>query len=339
MRIKIGNKIISESSPVFIVAEIGLNHNGKIKLAKDLILEAKKCGADAVKFQTYKTELFINKKYAKDQYEIFKKYELKFDDFVKIKEFADKVGIIFFSTPFDFESANFLIKLKVPAIKVASSELSNIYFLKYLAKAKLPLFISTGMSAYKEIKHTYKIISRINKKIILLYCVSDYPLNPKDANMNSILFLKKKFKTIIGFSDHSEGFLLDVIATAFGAKIIEKHFTLDKNQKGPDHKFSLTPSEMKTMIENIRDTENSLGKGGKLITKNEKIIKKYALKGIYAKEDILAGEKITYDKIILQRPMKGIPASEVEEIKGNIAKRDIFKGEYISKADYMVQHQ
>ncbi len=335
MRIKIGNKIISKNSAVFIIAEIGINHNGKISIAKELINYAKKCGADAVKFQTYKTELFINKKYAPNQYEILKKYELSFEDFAKLKEFADKTGIIFLSTPFDFESADFLIKLKVPALKIASSELTNIYFLKYIARKGLPLIISTGMSSYKEIDKMYKIISRINKKLILLYCVSEYPLNPENANMQTITFLQKKFKTIIGFSDHSEGFLLDIIAIALGAKVIEKHFTLDKNMKGPDHRFSLTPSEMKEMIKNVRLAEISLGEETKNITKNEQKIKKYALKGIYAKEDILPGEKLTFDKIILQRPLKTLPASELEKILGKRVIKKIEKNRYISKKAYI----
>lgn len=335
MRIKIGNRTISENSSVFIIAEIGINHNGSVTIAKELINYAKKYGADAVKFQTYKTELFINKKYAPDQYELLKKYELSFEDFAKLKEFADKRGIIFLSTPFDFESVDFLIKLKVPAIKIASSELTNIYFLKYIARKRLPLIISTGMSSYKEIKKMYKIISNINKKLILLYCVSEYPLIPENANMRAITFLQKRFKTIIGFSDHSEGFLLDIIATALGAKVIEKHFTLDRNMEGPDHRFSLTPSEMKEMIRNVRLTEISLGNETRNITKNEQKIKRFALKGIYAKEDILPGERLTLNKILLQRPLKDISASELEKILGKKLIKKIKKNRYISKKNYL----
>jgi N-acetylneuraminate synthase/N,N'-diacetyllegionaminate synthase len=334
MQVKIDKKIISENSPVFIVAEIGLNHNGRLDIAKELIYQASICGVDAVKFQTYKTENFINKKYAKEQYEILKKYELSFDDFVQLKEFAEKNGLIFFSSPFDFESADFLFKIKVPVYKVASSELSNIYFLKYLALKKLPIFISTGLHTFCEIKNCFDVIYKINKKIVLLYCASEYPLKIENANLNSIKFLKEKFKVPVGFSDHSEGNLLSIAAVCLGAKVIEKHFTLDKSFEGPDHKISLSPVEMKSLVEEIRKLEKTFGKYEKLISKSEKDIKKFALKGIYAKKDIPAGIKIGLEDILLQRPCLGIPASDLEKFLGKKIKRPVKSGEPIKKVDF-----
>lgn len=333
MKIKIGNKYIGDNQPVFVVAEIGINHNGNLALAKKLIKKAKECGADAVKFQTYKTDLFINKKYAKSQYNLLKKYELSFEQFKKLKEFADKNDIIFFSSPFDFESAKFLIQLKVPAIKVASSELSNILFVKHLAKSKIPLIISTGMSTFSDIDNTYKKILPINRKIILLHCVSEYPLSHKDANLNVIPSLRNRYKTIVGFSDHSDHYVLDIIAVSLGAKVIEKHFTLKKTMKGPDHKLSLNPTEFRNMVTSIRVTEMSLGSNKKSLTSLEQKIKKYALKGIYASKDIKKGERISLNNIIFQRPLEDIPAQDGEKIIGKKVRRDISKGDSIKKED------
>jgi len=301
-KIIIGNKIINKNSPVFVIAEIGLNHNGKLEIAKKLIEAAKESGADAVKFQTYKTENFVHPIYGKTQYEILKKYELSFEKFKELKEFADKIGIIFLSSPFDFESVDFLYKIGVKAFKIASSELSNLYFVKYISSKELPMFISTGLHNYYEIKKSLTQIEKINKKIILLHCISEYPLSFENANLNSIPFLNEKFGYIVGFSDHSDGFILDIIAVSLGAKVIEKHFTLSRKLQGPDHKISLEPSELKEMIKNIRIVEKALGKFGKGITKKEQQIKNLALKGIYAAKDIEKGEIITFEKIKLLRP-------------------------------------
>lgn len=325
--IRISDRVISSDSAVFVVAEIGLNHNGDFNLAKKLILKAKECGADAVKFQTYKTENFVHPFYAKEQYEILKKYELSYEEVKKLKEFADKIGIIFFSSPFDFESVDFLYRINVPAFKIASSELSNILFVKYIASKKLPLLISTGLHNYSEIKKIINEINKINNKIVLLHCISEYPLKPEKANLNSIIFLKEKFKFQVGFSDHSEGYILSLAAVALGAKVIEKHFTLDKNLEGPDHKISLQPNEMEEMIKNIRLIENSLGKKTKNITEDELKIRRFALKGIYAASEIEKGEIIKLEKLKFLRPVIKTPALLINKILNKKSKRKIRESE------------
>ena len=321
-KIKINNFYLTENSKTFIMAEIGLNHNGDIELAKKLIKKAKECGADAVKFQIYNTDLFINRKYAPGQYDLLKKYEISFDKFKLIKSFCDKNGIIFFASPFDIESANFLLKLKVPIIKIASSELSNKYFLNHVARFQIPLFLSTGLHDFHEIKTTIKEIEKVNKRIVVLYCVSEYPLRYEDANLNVLKLYKESFNHLVGFSDHSEEWLLDVIAVGMGAKVIEKHFTLDKNLPGPDHKIALNPDDFRTMTQNIRKAENSLGIKEKRKTQSEKKIRPNALKGVYARKSINKGDVLSVDNVIMQRPLKGIPAGKFRFLLGKKATKN-----------------
>ncbi len=328
-KIKIQNKIISKNSPVFIIAEIGINHNGDINLAKKMITAAKQAGADAVKFQTYKTELFINKKYASEQFKVLKKYELAFEDFYKLKKFADRHDIIFISSPFDVESLNFLLEIKTPAIKIASSELSDLPLIISASKSKIPLIISTGLHTEKEMDAVIKYIKEINKKLILLHCVSDYPLNTENANLMSIQYLANRYKLLTGFSDHSATEFLDIIAVSLGAKVIEKHFTLNKKLKGADHKISTDPKGFKTLVTKIRETEKALGLYKKVLSTNEKNIRKYALKSIFAKTDIKKGEKFSAKNIITQRPLIKSSALKYNSILNKTSKRNITKNDAV----------
>ena len=329
-KIKIKEKVISEESKVFIVAEIGINHEGSIKKAKKLIKKAKESGANAVKFQTYITDLFIHKKFAPEQYKLLKKYELSFNDFYELKKFADSLNIIFFSSPFDIKSAKFLIEeLKIPIIKIASSELTDLPLIEYVSKKKVPLFISTGLHYENEIKKVISEIKKINKKLVLIHCISNYPLQIKDANLLTIPYFKEKFNIIPGFSDHSKDTFLDIIAVSLGAKVIEKHFTLNDKKEGADHRISLTPSQFKKLVKDIRDTEEALGEYKKIISKDEKKIRKMALKGIYAKKDILKGKIIKKEDIITLRPVKNLYASEYKKIIGKKSKKNIKKGNYL----------
>ncbi len=319
-KIVINNRIINQNSPVFIIAEIGINHNGNFETAKKMILEAKKAGADAVKFQTYKTELFVNKKYAPKQFEILKKYELNFDEFYKLKKFSDENNITFISSPFDMESLKFLIDIKISAIKIASSELSDIPLIKTAAKSKLPMIISTGLHYIKEIDYVINKIRKYNKKLILLHCVSDYPLSVENANLNSIKFLSDRYNLFTGFSDHSQDEFLDIIAVSLGAKVIEKHFTLNKRLKGGDNAISIDIKDFKLHVEKIRAAERALGKNNKTISKNEKKIRKFALKGIYTITGLKKNKFEKSDKLITQRPLKGIPAIKYDDIVGQVCK-------------------
>ncbi len=320
-KIKIKNFCISDNSKTFIVAEIGINHNRDINLAKKMIIKAKQCGADAVKFQVYNTDLFINKRYAKKQYQLFKKYEFSFDVFKKIKEFCDKNKIIFFASPFDIKSAEFLFNLKVPVLKIASGELSNISFVKLLAGYKLPLFISTGLHDFNEIKKVIKEIEVINNKIVIFYCISEYPLINENANLNVLKLYSEYFNHFIGFSDHSEGWFLDVMAVCLGVKVIEKHFTLDKKLPGPDHKISLDPADFHDMVLKIRLSEKTLGKKIKSITKMESRIRAGSIKGIYAGNNIKKGEKFSLKNLALQRPINRFNADKIFTIINKKAKK------------------
>ncbi len=352
-RIRISNFFLTEKSKTFIVAEVGLNHNGKIELAKEIIREAKKCNATAVKFQAYKTGLFINKKYAPDQYKLLKKYELSYDDLKTLKEFSDKNDIIFFASCFDTESADFLFKLKIPIIKIASGELSNAPLLNRIAHFQIPLFISTGLHDLREIKKTIARVEKINNKIVIMHCVSEYPLKYENANLNVIKLYHEIFNYLIGLSDHSGGDhsggdrLLSTFAAISGVKVIEKHFTLDNNLPGPDHGLAMNPLDFKAMVGHIRLIEKSpdeqkkaieqniklykisSGKKRKVLTEIEKKIRPHALKGIYARRDIMKGEFLSEDNLIIQRPFKGLKPVEFITLEGKRAQKKYKKYEII----------
>lgn len=328
-KIRINGKSISGSSKTFIVAEIGLNHNNDLNLAKKIVQSAKKSGADAVKFQVYDTDLFINKKKAKEQFKILKQYELSYETITKIKQYCDKIEIVFFASPFDLKSARFLYDLNIPVIKIASSELSNSALIKYVSRFKKPLFISTGLHTFPEIKQIINNIEMVNQNLVVFHCVSDYPLKYEDANLNMIQFFKEQFHHYIGFSDHSRGYLLDVLAVSLGVKVIEKHFTIDQTLPGPDQKLSLNPEEFRILVQQIRLTERTLGHKKKRLTHHEKKIKRFALKGLYAAENIKKGEKFSIDNINIQRPLLNKKAQDIFSILNKKAGKAYKKGEPI----------
>ncbi len=311
MIIKIKNHTIGEKT--FIIAEAGINHNGEISLAKELIHQAKLIGANAIKFQTYKTEnLLIKNKKTKDLFQLLKKYELSFDDFRELKDFAQKEGIVFLSTPDDIESFEFLLSLHLPAYKIGSGEIDNYYFQKLIAMSKKTIILSTGTASFQEIKKAFFNIYKINKKLILLHCISEYPANINSLNLNFIETLKKQFKIPIGFSDHSLSLIIPSIAITKGASVIEKHFTLDNSLIGPDHKMSLNIDNFKKMIEYIRETESALGKYDRIVTKKENQLKPQIRKSIFSKTSIIENEKLNNNNTILLRPQIGIKASMYE---------------------------
>ena len=265
MKLKIGDKLIGEEEPCFIIAEAGVNHNGSVELAKKLIDAAKDAGADAVKFQTFKAESVVVKdaqkaEYQKEttgegsQYEMIKKLELTEEDFRELADYAKEKDIMFLSSPFDKESVDLLNELDVPAFKVGSGEITNLPLLRYIAKKEKPIILSTGMSTLGEIEEALDVIrSEGVEDIILLHCVSNYPARIEDVNLRALGTLKQAFKLPVGFSDHTLGITAPIAAVALGACVIEKHFTLDRNLPGPDHKASLEPEELKEMAKAIRE--------------------------------------------------------------------------------------
>lgn len=266
--IVVDDRIIGDNYKTFIVAEIGINHGGDIELAKKLITAAIKNGADAVKFQTYITEKRVPKN--DPLFPILKKCEFKKEETIEIFEFAQKKHIIFFSTPFDEESVDLLANLNVPLLKISSFDIVNKKLLEKAAKTHIPVVLSRGMANTNEIETALQIYKKYNTKYILLHCVSSYPTQHKDANLNAIKILKEKYDCPVGYSDHTLGITVPVYAVAVGACVIEKHFTLDKTLKGPDHSISADPAEFKRMVRKIRDLELILGNGNIMMSDAEK---------------------------------------------------------------------
>ena len=339
--IKIGNKVIGDKNPCFIIAEAGVNHNGKLSLAKKLIDIAKEAGVDAIKFQTFKTEGVmienvpmaeyqkknIGKK--ETQFQMIKKLELSYDDFISLKKYCDKKRIIFLSTPHSEDAINFLEKL-VLAYKIGSGDLTNLPFLEKIAGKKKPIILSTGMATLSEVKEAVGTIKKAgNNKIILLHCTTNYPCPLEEVNLKAMLTLKKELNLPVGYSDHTLGITVPIMAATLGAVILEKHFTINKNLPGPDHKASLGPDELREMVIAIRNTEKALGGGVKKPTKSEEKIKKVVRKSIIAKIDIPKGAKITDEILIIKRPGNGIQPKYLHKVIGKIARGDIKKDNLI----------
>jgi len=332
LRIKIRNKWIGEHFPVFIIAEAGINHNGNLEIAKKMITKAKECGADAIKFQTFKAEdlTSIKSKFFK----IFKNLELSYSDFIELYYYAKKQNIIIFSSPFSFEAIDLLMKIKTPAFKIASGDLTNIPLIKYTASKKKPMIVSTGMSNIEEIKNALRTIqSQGNNKIIILHSVSAYPAPINEVNLQTIQLLKRKFHYPIGYSDNGSELLVPLIAVSNGAKVIEKHFTLDRKLKGPDHKLSADPQQFRILVNNIRSVEMMLGNGIKNCQPSEIENRVNARRSITANVTIPKGSKITQKMIGIKRPATGIEPKYFNEVLGKTATRTIKSEESLKWKD------
>lgn len=336
---RIGERSVGRNQPVFIIAEAGVNHNGRFDNAKKLIDIASKAGADAVKFQTFKSSgLVTDNAYAADyvqknigkkvkQIDMIRELELEYDDFKKLKNYCDGKNIIFLSTPHSFDAIDFLEEL-IPAYKFGSGDLTNIPSIEYAAKKGKPMLLGTGMATLQEVKSAVGAIRKQgNNQIVLLHCTTNYPCEIGEVNLNAMLTMKKEFDCLVGYSDHTEGLVVPTVATAMGANVIEKHFTIDKNLPGPDHKASLNPDELKNMVSNIRETELILGSFDKKPTASEEKIKRVVRKSLVAKNNISKGTKITRDLIDIKRPGNGISPADIEKVVGRIAKINIQKDE------------
>jgi len=343
MKVKIANRLIGEGEPCFIVAEAGVNHNGDVSLAKKLIDVAKEAGADAVKFQTFQAEGLVTKRaekapYQKEttgtresQFEMLKSLELSQRDFRGLFVYSRKKGIIFLATPFDSESVDFLEGLGVPAFKVGSGEITNFPLLKHIARKRKPIILSTGMSTLGEIEEAVEaIIGEGVEEIILLHCVSSYPAKAEDMNLKAMETLRDKFKLPVGLSDHSLGISIAIAAVALEACVIEKHFTLDKSLRGPDHQASLEPEELKQMVTAIRNVEKAMGNGVKRPAKDEEENKKVGRRSIVARVDIPRGIIISEDMLDIKRPGTGLEPKYLGEIIGRVAKVTIKRDELVT---------
>ncbi|MEH6456404.1 MAG: N-acetylneuraminate synthase [Cocleimonas sp.] len=328
----------------FIIAEAGVNHNGDYELAKKLIDVAVEAGVDAVKFQTWKTELLVteyaemaeyqkeNTELVESQFQMLKRLELSYSDFSDLKEYCDQQRILFLSTPDEEQSATFLDGLQ-GVFKIGSGELTNTPFLRHIASFNKPIILSTGMGYLSEVEHAISTLTNsgvLLSDLTILHATTDYPTASADVNLNAMNNMKNAFPGIkVGYSDHTLGIEVPIAAVAMGATVIEKHFTLDKMMLGPDHKASLEPDELKEMVRSIRSIELAFGNGWKVPTKTEFDNRSIVRKSIIAGCDISEGELITKDKLEIKRPGTGISPTRWDETVNSLAKKSYKAGELI----------
>ena len=331
-----------DMNKAYIIAEAGVNHNGDIKTAYKLVDAAKAAGADAVKFQTFKSEKLVSKSAQKADYqkkttsaeesqaEMLKKLELSEDEYIDLKRYCDDIGIQFLSTPFDEDSVDFLNGLGVPIMKIPSGEITNLPLLIKIAQTGKKVIISTGMCEMDEIQAAIDVLEKNGaKEITVLHCNTEYPTPFEDVNLSAMHQMEKILQKPIGYSDHTRGIEIPIAAVALGASVIEKHFTLDRNMEGPDHKASLEPNELKSMVEAVRNVETALGSGEKKPSESEKKNIYVARKSIVASRKIHEGEIFTQDNLATKRPGNGISPMCWENVIGKRAKRDFGEDELI----------
>ena len=321
---------------VFIIAEAGVNHNGDFNLAKKLVDMAVECGADAIKFQTFKAEestgayvekaeyQMENMPVEESQLEMIRKLELPFEQFREIQSYCKEKGILFISTPDGTESLNFLVSLNVPIIKIGSTEVSNVEYLKEIGATGKEIILSTGMSNLGEVEKAINILkSTGNQNVKIMQCTTDYPTAVEDVNLRAMVTMREAFKVPAGLSDHTVGNEAAIAAVALGAEFIEKHITLDTEMEGPDHKASMGPVEFKEYVTAIRNTEKLLGDGIKRPTAREVLIMKDVRRSIVAKETLKKGTVIEKNMLAYKRPGNGIRPELAEVIVGRTLNKDI----------------
>ncbi len=335
--IKVGGRVIGENEPCFIVAEAGSNHDGRISQAKELIDVAVEAGTDAVKFQIYSAESLYSKNtpkfsvYDKPPRELLREIETPREWIPELREYCDKRGVVFFATPFDFDAVDEL-EPYVDLYKVASFEIVDLPLVEYIARKQKPTIISTGLANMEEIEDAFLAYTATgNHKIVFLQCASVYPAPPEIMNLRSMKTIRDAFGVITGLSDHTLGIHISVAAVAMGAKVIEKHFTLSRKLKGPDHAFAIEPDELKEMVREIRDVEKALGDGKKLGPSLHELENyEKARRSIHARVDIPRGTKITADMLVVKRPGYGIKPKFISVIVGREAKMDIEADQWIT---------
>jgi len=327
-----------------IIAEAGVNHNGSIKLARQMVDATHRCGVDYVKFQTFKAEKIANRfagqaeyqqhnlKKKSSQVEMLKQFEINFDDFRLLNSYCKEVGVKFLSTPFDLESIDFLADLGMDYIKVPSGEITNLPYLRKIAKTGIPIIMSTGMCRMGEIEDAMDVLytgGLSTDRITLLHCNTEYPTPIIDVNLRAMDTLRSAFGTKIGYSDHTKGIEVPIAAVAMGASVIEKHFTLDRKLPGPDHVASLEPDELKQMVESIRNIELAMGHSAKCVSSSERKNIAVARKSIVAAKDIKKGETLSENNLTVKRPGNGISPMKWDSVIGISAKRDFQEDELI----------
>lgn len=330
-QIKIGDKLISDESECFVVAEIGHNHQGDLDTAKALFRSAKECGVDAVKLQKRHNRSLYTRKHFDSPYNSehafgptygLHRQALEFSkrDYKALKKYAKKLGLIFFATPFDTRSVDFLEEIDVPCYKIGSADIHNTPLLAYVAKTGKPVIISTGTATMADVKRAYDAVWPINKQIALLQCTASYPTDPAQMDLRVIETYRAKFPTVVGLSDHYNGIALDVAAYLLGARIIEKHFTLNRAMKGSDHAFSLEPDGMRKMVRDLKRTVLALGDGVKKFYEEEKAALNKMGKCIVAAKNLPVGHIIVSSDLAFKSPFASLHPYEAEKILGKVLK-------------------
>ncbi len=328
---------VTRMKKIFIIAEVGVNHNADMSLAFQLIDEAVKAGADAVKFQAAVPELVATSSASKSQYQInsmcssenqlemIRSLHFPLDAYVSLKAKCDERGIVFFASAFDLVSLDFLEDLGQPMHKVPSGEITNLPFLERIGKYNKPILLSTGMSVIQEISDAIAVLEKSGAKrdnITILHCNTEYPTPFNDVNLKALKHISNHFGISVGYSDHTEGIAVPIAAAALGAKVIEKHFTIDRKLPGPDQKASLNPQEFKSMVDAIRETELALGSKEKLVTPSERINLIPVRRSLVASRPIKLGERFSEKNIVAKRPAIGISPMLWHKVIGKKAKKD-----------------
>lgn len=342
----ISGRSIGPDHPCYVIAEAGVNHNGKLELALKLIDAAAEAGADAVKFQTFSADRLVtldaaqaeyqkrNTGVEETQYEMLKRLELSRDDHEKLLAHCREREIQFLSSPFDEEAADLLESLGVPAYKIPSGELTNHPYLAHIAAKGLPMILSSGMATLEEIGEALKAVKQAgDPPVVLLQCTTSYPAPPETINLRAMHTLAEKFGLPVGFSDHTEGIAVPLAAAALGAVVIEKHFTLDRALPGPDHKASLEPLELAAIVESIRRVESALGSGVKEPGAEERRNARVIRKGLVLVTAKSKGEALEREDLAARRPAEGLPPSELERVIGRTLARDKAEGEPLHEED------
>ena len=342
--IRIDNREVGTGRPVFVIAEAGVNHNGKLELAERLVDIAAEAGCDAVKFQTFDPKLLATPAAAKAEYqrettgeagsqlEMLQALVLPRAAHAQLQQRAKSRGLVFLSTPFDEPSADFLEELGVPAFKVSSGDLTNVFLLRHLAAKRRPLLLSTGMATLDEVLAAVAIVKP--NPLALFHCVSNYPAQPADCNLRAIETLRQATGLPVGWSDHTHGIDVTVAAVALGAEIVEKHFTIDRALPGPDHRASLEPDELAAMVRGIRNAEAALGDGTKQPRPSEVAVAAVARRSLCYRENLAAGVVVEERHFIALRPGTGIPTTEIGKIAGRRLRHAVHRDQLVALDDF-----
>lgn len=344
--IRVGNRLIGEGQPCFVVAEIGINHNGDFELATAMIEAAAKSGADAVKFQNYCTEDFLSdrtlnytyksqgREITESQWDMFKRCEPKADWLARLKSFCAERRIVFFSTPTSEEGVRNLVEIGIPLLKNGSDYLTHLPLLEYMGRTGVPTILSTGMADEQDIDDAVAAIRKGSSPLILLHCTSAYPAKPDNVNLRRMISLRERYDASVGFSDHTEGWCAAVQAATLGACLIEKHFTLDHNLAGPDHSFSSTPQEFAELVQQVREAELRMGSPAIVPAEAEKTGRREYRLSAVATEDLQAGAIVTAELIRFRRPGTGIPVRDLGKYLGRRLSRPVNKGIPLQPSDF-----